>query len=180
VVPDETPQAEVVPEAPAPQAPAPQPAPQAGGPPMPAAAPGAGGAAQAGLEAEQIPMPTSGRQVFRDVRRQLTEAELATSGVQKIILDDYERAELRCADMEAYVNRYHETDKRAAVLEEKLKADRSIEVFFGVGTALGGAIVGLAPYVFDLFKDNRVPGSIALIVGAALMIGAAIGRAIKR
>ena len=125
-------------------------------------------------------MPTSGRQVFRDVRRQLTDAELASPGVQKIILDDYERAELRCTEMEVYASRFHEADKRAAVLDEKLKTDRTIEVFFGVGTAFGGAIVGLAPYLFDLFKPSVVPGVLALVLGFGLIAGAATGRVIKR
>jgi hypothetical protein len=125
-------------------------------------------------------MPTTGRQVFRNLGRQLTDAELASPGVQKLLLDDYEHAEQRAAEMESYVNRFHDADKRAAILEEKLRADRSNEVMSTVGVALGGAILGLAPWVFDLFKPKTAPGIIAMGLGIVMMAGAALGRMMRR
>jgi hypothetical protein len=125
-------------------------------------------------------MPTTGRQVFRDIRRQLTDAELSHPGVQKLLLDNYERAELRATDLEAYVNRFHEADKRAEVLEEKLKTDKSVEVLSSFGMAIGGAILGLSPYFFDKFSGNWFFGVAALVLGGAMMTGSAIGRAMKR
>ena len=171
-MPDEAPEANQQPATGAGAAPAP--------PPVPVPAPEAPGAPQGGVAPAPATMPTTGRQAFRDIRRQLTDAELANPGVQKIILDDFERAELRCVEMEAYVDRFHAADKRAGVLEEKLRTERALEVFFGLGTGFGGAIVGLAPFLFELFDDNKIPGIVALVLGAGMIAGASIGRAIKR
>lgn len=121
-------------------------------------------------------VPASGRrQAFRDIRRQLTDDDLTSVGVQKLILDELEKAEGECEQMQAYVARFHEADKRAAVMEEKIRPTRSIEVFFGVGVGLGGATLGLAPY----FADKPLHGLICAIVGGALIFGSVLGRVVK-
>ena len=96
--------------------------------------------------------------------------------MQKLILDELERAEADCEVFESYVERYHDADKRAAILEEKLKTHSSIEIFFGVGVGIGCAIIGLVP----LFWNEQPKGYIALIIGALLTVGATIGRLVKR
>ena len=122
----------------------------------------------------------SARQAFRDIRRQLSDEELTQPGVQKLILDELERSDSECEELRTYSDRFHQVDKRAAVLEEKLRADRAIEIAFGVGTALGGAILGLSPYFWELFAPDRVPGTIVLGLGLAIMAGATLARVIKR
>jgi len=57
--------------------------------------------------------------------------------VQKLLLEDLERAEAECETLEGYVERYHDADKRAAVLEEKVQAVTALEIMFGVGVGLG-------------------------------------------
>src|SRR5258708_6140348 len=64
---------------------------------------------------------TGRRQVFRDIRRQLEEGDLASKGVQKLLLNELETSEGDCEALRAYVERFHEADKRAAVLDERLK-----------------------------------------------------------
>jgi hypothetical protein len=119
---------------------------------------------------------TSKRIVFKEIRRQLQETDLSSPGVQKMLLDELERAEAQCDVLEGYVDRYHQADKRAAVLEEKLRTQTALEIFFGVGLALGGAIIGLAP----LFWDQTFKGPIALTIGMILVLGSAVGRIVKR
>jgi hypothetical protein len=119
---------------------------------------------------------TGRRQAFRDIRRQLTETDLASAGVQKLILDELERAEADCEIAEGYIERYHTADKRAAVLEERLRTQTAIEIFFGVGIGLGCTLIGLAPY----FWDASPRGPILLGVGIALVAGSTIGRRVKR
>jgi hypothetical protein len=122
-------------------------------------------------------VPASGRrQAFRDVRRELTDADLASPGVQKMVLDELERAETECEQLRAYIERYHEADKRAAILEEKLRPARAAEVAFGVGVGLGGAIVGLAPF----FWENRLQGLLCLLVGILMIFGSIISRMVKK
>ena len=123
------------------------------------------------------PTPPSGRrQALRDLRRELTNEDLASPGVQKMLLDELARADGDCELLNGYVTRFHDADKRAAVLEEKLRAQTALEIAFGVGVGLGGAIMGLAPSLWD--KDPF--GYLALIVGSLLIIGASVARVYKR
>jgi len=119
--------------------------------------------------------PTGRRQAFRDIRRQLTDADLVTPGVQKLVLDELERADSECEQLRGYLERYYEAEKRAAILEEKLKPSRAIDLFFGVGVGIGSAIMGLAP----TFWSTQPQGLLCLALGAALIIGATIGKFLK-
>lgn len=57
-------------------------------------------------------VPAAGRRSsFRDIRRQLTEEELKQTGVQKLVIEDFERAEMECEALRSYVDRFHEADK---------------------------------------------------------------------
>lgn len=125
----------------------------------------------------EIQVPTSRRLSLTNVRRQLTDEELANPGVQKLLLDILEEAETERDNNKVYITSYFEADKKAAILGEKLLADKKIDVFFGVGVGLGGAILGLAPYFSQV---NGLYGYICLAIGLVLMIGASIGRALKK
>jgi len=145
----------------------PEPAGQLGPPTTGAPAPPAAG--------PSVP-PSGKRQAFRDIRRQLTDTDLTSPGVQMLILDELERAESQCELLQVFVDRYHDADKRAAVLEERGRTARSVELLFGVGVGVGCAIIGLAPF----FWNNRAQGVLTLIVGAVLVAGAVIARSVKR
>lgn len=119
---------------------------------------------------------TGKRQAFREIRRELTDAELASPGVQKLLLDNLDRAESDCEVLQAYVERFHEADKRAAVLQEKLRTETAFEILFTVGVGIGCAIIGLAPS----FWDQSAKGPIALAVGIVLVTGSAAARVYKK
>ena len=127
-------------------------------------------------DSKAIP-PTGRRFALRNVRKQLTDEELAQSGTQKMLLEMLEESENEKEGLRSYVTSFHEADKKSAILGEKLNADRSIEVFFGAGVGFGGAILGLSPFFWD---KGAIYGVICLIIGVILIIGASIGRAIKR
>ena len=116
------------------------------------------------------------RPAFQDMRRQLTPEELASPGVQKILYDDLEQCEADREELKVYVKAYYDADKRAAVLLEKMKTVNTIEVFFGVGVGLGGSVLGLAPFFWEMGTGYGVA---ALIIGLSMTIGACVGRLIK-
>ncbi|MDD4993030.1 MAG: hypothetical protein PHR83_12435 [Paludibacter sp.] len=128
------------------------------------------------IETGKTPL-TGKRLALRSVKKQLTDEELAQSGTQKMLLEMLEDAENEADNMKTYVSSFYEADKKAAILGEKLNADKSIEIFFGVGVGLGGAIFGLVPFFW--VKDVTF-GLICLVVGLSLTIGSCIGRAVKR
>ena len=94
-----------------------------------------------------------------------------------MLLDMLEETENQAETLKSFVINYYEADKRAAILSEKLNADRSIEIFFGVGVGLGGAILGLSPFFWELGIGY---GLFCIILGVCLIIGAGIGRAVKK
>ena len=120
--------------------------------------------------------PSGRRQALRDLRRQLTDQDLTSPGAQKLLLDELERVDAECELLRGYVTRFHDADKRAAVLEERLRTQTALEVAFGVGVGVGGAIVGLAPS----FWASPPRGYIALGVGLLLVLGGTVARVVKR
>ena len=133
------------------------------------------GPSQIMSSAEPTP-PTGRRQALKDLRRQLTDEDLASPGAQKLLLDELERADSDREILSGFVTRFHDADKRAAVLDEKLRANNSIEITFGVGVGLGGAIMGLAP----AFWNMQPLGYLTLAIGFFLIVGASVARMIKK
>jgi hypothetical protein len=128
------------------------------------------------LQSTIVATSTGKRQAFRDIRRQLQDADLSSPGVQKLLLDELDQSESECELLQAYVERFHEADKRAAVLEEKLKASTAFDILFSVGIGLGCAIMGLSP----LFWSDGARGPMALVVGFLLVSGATAARVYKK
>lgn len=122
------------------------------------------------------PVPIGRRMSFSNLRRQLTDEELSSPGVQKLLLDMLEEAEDECDSLKSYVDKYYSADKKTAVLNEKLNKDNKIDVFFGVGVGLGGAILGLIPF---LGEDKTLYGIVSAVIGLTLIIGSSIGRLLK-
>lgn len=122
--------------------------------------------------------PASGRRAaFRDVRRQLTDDELKSSGVQKLLLDMLQEADDEREGLRAYVNAFHTADKTAAVLGEQVKAQDALDIFFGAGVGLGGAVIGLVPFFWGTKPEY---GIITGIVGLSLTLGAIVGRGVLK
>jgi len=128
--------------------------------------------------AQPFDVPPSGRHAaFRDVRRQLTDDELSSPAVQRLLIGMLDEVDEEREGLGSYVGLYHEADKKAAVLTEKMATHHSIEIFFGVGIGLGGAIIGLAPFFWGV---KPVYGIVTAIVGLGLVIGASAGRMVKK
>ena len=118
-------------------------------------------------------LPT-GRQAFRAVRRQMTDADLSNPAVSKMLMDELEQAETDRDEYKGYVERYHEADKRAMVLGERLKTNKAFEILSNVGIALGGVIVGLVPSQWDPLLPWR--GQATLAIGVLLLLGSVLAR----
>jgi hypothetical protein len=108
-------------------------------------------------------------------RETLFRLSLASKGVQKLLLNELETSEGDCEALRAYVERYHESDKRAAVLEERLKTNTGTEIMFSIGLVVGGALIGWAPTLWD----GSSKGPIALAIGVILVAGSGIAKAVK-
>jgi hypothetical protein len=121
---------------------------------------------------------TTGRRAsFRDLRRQLTEEDLRQPGVQKLLIEDFEKAEMECEALRCYLEKFHESDKQVAILNEKLKLDNALEIVTGVGLAGGSAIMGVAPSFWGV---STLQGEVALLIGALFVFGAIAAKVVHR
>ena len=116
-----------------------------------------------------------GRRSFNAVRRELSEDELATPGVQKLLLDELDRLERELRDSQGYRERFSEADKRAAVLEEKFKTYTSVEIVSMVCLAAGSLMVGLVPSAWS----SQPAAAMVLILGLLLLAAAIFAKRIR-
>ena len=124
--------------------------------------------------------PTGRRQALRDMARQMTDEEFKSPAVQKMLYDELERCEAERDELREYVKHFHEADKRAAVLEEKLRTSNAFETLSSVGMTVGGAIVGLAPLFWESSHLPNSYGTAALCIGLILISGSAVAKFIKQ
>jgi hypothetical protein len=117
---------------------------------------------------------TGPNQIFDNLTRALTDSELTSPAVAKLILDRMHIAEKRRDYYEGFVSLYHERNLKVAELLGKVKTNQMVEVFFGTGLALGGLIGGFAPYCWD--KNLPTLGLSCIVIAGALLITAVLAR----
>lgn len=105
---------------------------------------------------------------YANVKRELSEEELASPVVQKLLLNDNYRMEEEIKRLKEVETLYHTKDKEAAILEEKLKKATGTEVLYTACETVGSLLAGISA----LYWDNK--GWIVLIIGVGLVIGGII------
>ena len=128
-----------------------------------------------------------GPQAFQNFERGFSEDDPTNLAVMKLLLDDKDRLEienselkdqleLKNAELSNYQERFHEADKKVAVLEEKSKKDLATEIISVVLFTVGAAMIGYAPNIWQ----SQPSGWIALVLGAVLIIAGILAKAVKR
>jgi hypothetical protein len=104
---------------------------------------------------------------YSKLRRELADEDLSNGAVQKLLLGEIDRLEGDKQDLEAYEVRFHEADKERAILSEKLKAEKSHEVLYGICLTIGSALLGVAslPQLGDKWWLALGMGGVLIIVG---------------
>jgi hypothetical protein len=111
---------------------------------------------------------------YSKLRRELSDDELSNPAVQKLLISEIDKLELRVAELAVCEKNYYEVDKGKAVLEEKLKVHSSQEILYSFCLSIGSAIMGLS----SLVKLNET-GWIFLLVGGLLIIGGILSKLVK-
>jgi phosphotransacetylase len=119
---------------------------------------------------------SKGRRAFINVRRELSDDELLSPAVQRMLIDDIERLEKEKFELSEYCEKFYEADKRSAILEEKVKSSVSQEVIFSVCLTVGSAALGYAPSVWA----SQPTGYISIVFGVVLIIGGIASKVVKR
>ena len=90
------------------------------------------------------------RRAFSCVRRELTEEEIAHPAVRRLILDEIDQLEQQVTELTGFRDRYYETDRCRAVLDEKLRQKKSGEVLQDAAFGVGVFFIGLAPSAWTI------------------------------
>lgn len=115
------------------------------------------------------------RRALSTLKRELTDDELASTGTQKMLLEELERLSEDNLRLDSFRSLYYEADKDVAVLKEKQKKNIAFEIISGACLSIGAAALGYAPYLW-----NHPPSGLILIAfGIILTIGGVIAKAIR-
>jgi hypothetical protein len=113
------------------------------------------------------------RKALAGVPRQLTPADLATPGVQKMLIEELERAEEEVSELKTFRDKFHVADKELAVTKQKIRGWAAMEIISTGCIAGGAAAFAYAP----VETHTQYGGWVAAAFGAVLT---AIGIIAKR
>jgi len=119
---------------------------------------------------------SKGRRAFTNIRRELSDEELSSPAIQRVLIDDIERLENEKFELTEYRDKYYGADKKSAILEEKVKSATAQEIIFGVCLTVGAAALGYAPAVWS----SQPSGWISIVFGITLIIGGIVSKLVKR
>jgi serine phosphatase RsbU (regulator of sigma subunit) len=130
---------------------------------------------ETGASPSPLPENKVGRALSR-LKRELTDEELATPGVTKMLLEELERRRDENSELQSFRDRFYNADKELSIANEKLKNNFSGEIISTACLAVGAAALVYAPVVWD----EQPSGWIALIFGAVLTLGGIAAKAVRR
>lgn len=129
--------------------------------------------------------PTIPISPYSNIQRSITEEDLKSPAVQRILLSEVDKLENKNLVLENLLNnnvkslsdlndKFHAVDKEKSILDEKLKTNKAQEVLYSFCLTSGSIIIGLAKTVWE----NGL-GGIFLGIGFFLIIGGLITKVIK-
>ena len=116
------------------------------------------------------------RRSVAKLRRELSEDELSTPGVQKLLIDEIERLETENSLLSEYRDKYYDSDKSVAILEERDKKKVAVQVMSDACLAVGAAALGLTPFLWS----SGPLGLIMVVFGVILIVGSAFTKFVGR
>lgn len=117
-----------------------------------------------------------GRPALSNLRRELSEEELSSPGVARMLLDALDRSETEAGEVREFRDRFHSADKEAAVAKEQLRALASRDMVLDGALAIGAVLIGLTPSAWAV----QPVGWIIAVLGAALLCLFILAKWLKR
>jgi hypothetical protein len=122
---------------------------------------------------------------YSNLKRGLSEEDLKTPAVQRILLSEVDKLENRSLELESQLkernesferlkDNYHTVDKERSILNEKFNTSISQEVLYSFCLTSGSIIIGVSKNYWD-----KGFGWIFLVIGGFLILGGLISKAIK-
>ena len=108
----------------------------------------------------------SPRKPYSKIAVELTDEDLKSPGVQKLLLAEISRLEHHSLKYEFCKDELSSANQKCAVLEEKQKKHTFTEVLYTAGLGVGATMIGLTPSV----KESSFPPLVILGLGAVLIL----------
>ncbi|MCX9063940.1 hypothetical protein NLN94_23960 [Citrobacter portucalensis] len=114
--------------------------------------------------------PASKAKSYTPLKRALSEKELLSIGSVSLMIENIERMEDEISSLKSFRDKFHETDKKEAILKEKLSAYKFAEIAYNLSISIGALLVGIA---IKLWNQDFY-GVLALGCGVALWVSGSI------
>lgn len=128
-----------------------------------------------GSAGRHAPQPKKSRQSFGKVRRELTEEELDSSGVQKMLLDEVDRLEGAEFELKSTSEKFHRANTQLEVANQRLREHRASEIISTGTVSIGSILFGAA---FNWKDDNTLFG-LLVFVGLALIVIGVVAKVVR-
>lgn len=107
------------------------------------------------------------RGAFSKVKRQLSDKDLKNPAVGRLLLNQNDKYEQEISTLKDYKEKYHEADKKACVLAERLKGFQRSVTTRSVLLVFGGLLGGFLP---SLWVNQKFFWSVAIIAIVLFLI----------
>lgn len=104
------------------------------------------------------------RKTFARIRVELSDEELASPGVQKMIVEELGRSQEIISSMENFREKFYEVDKSLAIEIQKGRRHLALEIISGGCLATGAAAIGYAPSLTSLPLAGYIAVGFAVIL----------------
>ena len=122
---------------------------------------------------------------YSNLQRGISEEDLKTPAIQRILLSEVDKLENRCLELESMLRdkisdygdlkeKFHTKDKEKSIVDEKFKISVSQEILYTFCLTSGSAILGFSKIVW-----NDGYGGLFVSVGLVLILGGIISKAFK-
>lgn len=109
------------------------------------------------------------------MKRELSEDELSTTGVKKMLIEELDRVDQENSDLKQYRDKFYDVQKDKAVLESRLTVQRKMELISTGCIAVGAAALVYVPEAWQHQPD----GWICLVFGMIATTVGTVAKAVK-
>ncbi len=112
------------------------------------------------------------RRPFSKLATELTDDELGSPGVQKMLLAEVSRLEAEIVESARFKEKFYEADRERAILKEKVKASIYLEILYSISLTLGALLIGFTSSI-NSTQDSAITIG---VIGALFILGAILAK----
>jgi len=124
---------------------------------------------------ERETLPVIPGNPYSRINREISESDLESPAVQRILLGEVDKLQSKVDDLQNFKSNYHESDKKCAILEEKVKSMNSGEILYSICLTMGSILIGLSTAIWSTGH-----GWISIVLGGLLIISGIASKVVKK